>query len=259
MKIKKRTLTIAVLTAIVLIPIIVFGAIVVNKNNKIEELKKNKAKLPASFMYTAHTGCCDTEDNSIASITSGVSYGANIVEFDLNFDEKENPVLCHDEPQGNEVTLEAAFSEIAKHDNLRVNVDAKSVKNLSVVQEEASKAGVLNRIFFTGIREEDTDVVKMSCPAVDYYLNVDVEKPEKHTEEYIISLVEKVKSCGAIGINFNKDNASKILVDTFRRNGLLVSVFTVDDEVEMYEILALAPDNITTRNPDKLQEILKTY
>ncbi len=246
-------------TAVFLIPVIILASAVVSRNNKIEEYKRNKGELPLGFTYTAHTGCCDTEDNSIASITAGVQNGAGIVEFDLNFDKEENPILCHDEPEGGEVTLKEAFLEVAKYDALKVNVDAKSTANLASVQEAASEAGVLDRIFFTGITENENDIVKMACPAVDYYLNIDVEKPAKHTDKYLKSLVEKVKESGAVGINFNKDSASKELVDIFHENGLLVSIYTVDDKVEMYKILSFAPDNITTRNPEILKEILKSY
>jgi glycerophosphoryl diester phosphodiesterase len=65
-----------------------------------------------------------------------------------------------------------------------------------------------------------------------------------------------VKDNGAIGINFNKDSATKELVDTFHNNGLLVSIWTVNEEKDMHKILYFAPDNITTRNPDVLKEIL---
>ena len=250
-----------IISAVCLLAItgIVVGAVAVVRNNKIEEYKKSKGVLPLNYTYTAHTGCCGTNDNSIESIVEGASYGAQIVEFDLNFDETETPVLCHDEVKGGEVTLEEAFKKVSEYENLRVNVDAKSYVALYSVQELASEYNILNRIFFTGISEEHTDTVRMSAPAVEYYLNMDVEEPSKHTEEYLQSLVDKVKECGAIGINFNKNSASKELVDYFHASGLLVSIFTVDDTVEMYEILSYCPDNITTRNPDKLQDILKEY
>lgn len=254
---QKKIIIIAV--SLLVVAGIVFGAVAVARNNKIEEYKQNKEVLPLSFTYTAHTGCCGTADNSLESIEAGVSFGAQIVEFDLSFDEQENPILCHDEPVGGEVTLEEAFAKISQYEGLMVNVDAKSCVALWKVQELASEYNILNRIFFTGINEEDVDSVKMSAPAVDYYLNVDVEKPSEHTEEYLDSLVAKVKESGAIGINFNKNSASEELVQVFHENDLLVSIFTVDKEMEMYEILSYAPDNITTKNPDKLQLILKEY
>ncbi len=226
---------------------------------RLKNYKENKGALPQGFTYTAHTGCCGTADNSIAAIVSGVENGAGVVEFDLSFSADGEPILCHDEPKGGEVTLEEAFAEIKKYPDLRVNVDAKSTANLKSVCEIAEKTGVSHRIFFTGIGEEWVDEVNAQCPGVEYYLNVDVEKASKHTEEYLLSLVEKVKSSGAVGINFDKNSASKALVNIFHENGLLVSIYTVDSEMDMYEVLSYAPDNITTRNPDKLKEILAKY
>ena len=84
-------------------------------------------------------------------------------------------------------------------------------------------------------------------------MNVDARKDDA----YINSLVEKVKESGAVGINFNKKNASKKLVDAFHKNGLLVSVWTANKESDMRRLLAFAPDNITTRRPDIMAEIMK--
>ena len=118
------------------------------------------------------------------------------------------------------------------------------------------KYGIEDRIFYTGINEEDVETVKKDSPQVKYYLNVDVKASKADDEEYIMSLVEKVKNAGAVGINFNYKTATKELVDIFHENGLLVSIWTVNDEYNMYKILSFSPDNITTRNPDELSRIV---
>ena len=100
------------------------------------------------------------------------------------------------------------------------------------------------------------DCVRNNSPQVKYFLNVDVQKSKNTDEIYLLSLVEKVKNAGAVGINFNYKNASKELVEVFRNNGFLVSIWTVDDEYNMYKILSFEPDNMTTRHPDKLSEIV---
>lgn len=207
-----------------------------------------------SFTYTAHTGCMGTKQNSLESIEKGYENGADIIEFDLNFNEKGEPVLSHDEPKGGEVTLEQAFEKVSTYENLRVNVDVKNDSHLDVVKPLAEKYGIAERIFFTGIH--DGFVKSASQTGVEYYLNVKVEKPRKHTEEYLMSLVEKVKNAGAIGINFNKKGASKHLVEVFHNNGLLVSIWTVDRKRQMKKMISLSPDNITTRKPDKLRKII---
>lgn len=206
-----------------------------------------------SFAYTAHTGCMGTKQNSLESIEKGYENGAAIIEFDLNFNKKGEPVLSHDEPKGGEVTLEQAFEKVSTYENLRVNVDAKKDIYLEKVKPIAEKYGVADRIFFTGIH--DGFVKKASQTGIDYYLNVSVEKPRKHTEEYLMSLVEKVKNAGAIGINFNKRGASKRLVEVFHNNGLLVSIWTVDRKIQMRKFVSFSPDNITTRKPDVMKKI----
>ena len=212
--------------------------------------------LSKGFTYTAHTGCIKTADNSLAAIEEGAKYGADIVEFDLNFLPDGTPVLSHDKPKGKEVTLDEAFKKVSEYENLKVNVDVKNVQNLKEVYPLAKKYELEDRIFYTGVTTEFLEAVKNDSPEVPYYLNVSVEKPRKQTPEYLEGLVKTVKDSGAVGINFNKDHATKKLVDTFHENDLLVSIWTVNKKRKMYKILFLKPDNITTRRPDKLKEIL---
>ncbi|MBQ2828197.1 MAG: glycerophosphodiester phosphodiesterase [Clostridia bacterium] len=246
----KKTFKIVIFIIIaVLIIIAAYGVI------KMNELKSAEFNLPANFTYTAHTGCEGTKENSLESIEKGYENGADIVEFDLNFDKSGNPVLCHDEPKGGEVTLDEAFRKVSEYANLKVNVDAKSDLHLEKVKPLAEKYGISDRIFFTGIKDEFVENARKT--GVDYYLNIDVENPSKHSEEYLLSLVQRVKEAGAIGINFNKNNASSELVEAFHENGLLVSIWTVDSKTELFEILLLSPDNITTRNPHKIRKIIE--
>ena len=220
------------------------------------EYKNTDIKLPDGFTITAHTGCMDTEENTLESIKIGAENGASIVEFDLYFTKDDEPVLAHDEPVGGEITLDEAFEYISKIPNIKVNVDVKTCDALGKVYPLAEKYGIEDRIFYTGINEEDVETVKKDSPQVEYYLNVDVKASKTDDEEYIMSLVEKVKNAGAVGINFNYKSATKELVDIFRENGLLVSIWTVNDEYNMYKILSFAPDNITTRHPDELSRIV---
>ncbi len=220
-------------------------------------IMKGKYNLPDGFTVTAHTGCMGTKPNSIETIVTGFEAGADIVEFDLNFDSNGTPLLSHDAPKDGEVTLDEAFATLAKCDGLRANVDIKSVAAIEKVIPLAKKHGVLDRIFFTGVHEGFVEAVKTRAPEVEYYLNVGVLPKWKQTDKYLQSLVDKVKSNGAIGINFNKNNATKRLVNTFHNDGLFVSIWTVDKKRKMKKILSLSPDNITTRHPDKLKEIIK--
>ena len=242
--------------SIMILAAVVIICFAVNSQRELNEYKNEPLNLPKDFTYTAHAGCVNTPDDSLESIDAGVLYGAQIVEIDLNFNENNEPVLSHDKPKGGEVTLSEAFEKISEYEKLKVNIDVKSTANLAKVASLADKYGISDRIFFTGISEEFVSVVQNACPNIPYYLNVDVRSEKHHNEEYLLSLVQKVKENKAIGINFNKNSASKVLVDIFHESGLLVSIWTVNKEKDVYKILSFAPDNITTRRPDKLKEIV---
>ena len=251
----KRFVIIGIIVVLTL-TVLCSGVIFMNEKKKTEFYKNQPLNLPDDFTYTAHTGCCGTQDNSLEAIKSGVENGADIVEFDLYFNEKNEAVLSHDEPKGNEVTLDEAFKLVSTYENLKVNVDVKKCTDLHIVYDLAEKYKITDRIFFTGIFLEDVETVKKECPTVPYYLNSEVLKENKQTPEYLNDLVKIVKDSGAVGINFNKDSATKELVDKFHENDLLVSIWTVNEEKDMHKILYFAPDNITTRNPDILKELL---
>lgn len=215
----------------------------------------NQFTLREGFTYTAHTGCAGTKDNSLESIDAAVEHNADIIEIDLHFTRDGKPVLSHDKPTGGEISLDEAFRKIAAIENLRVNVDVKKTSHLETVKPIAEKYGMLDRIFYTGLDKKMVEDAKIKSPGVPYYLNTKVRKIQ--TPKYLATLVEKVRDSGAIGINFNKDNATKKLVDFFHENGLLVSIWTVNKEEDMLRILSYSPDNITTRQPDIMKTILK--
>lgn len=210
-------------------------------------MKKGNIK---SMTITAHTGCVGTKENSLESIEKGVEYGAQIIEFDVQYYDGV-PVLSHDAPKGGEITLEEAFLKVKEYEDLKVNVDIKSVEYIHTVGEVAEKTSVKDRIFFTGINDDFVSAVKEKCPDIEYFLNVNVLPKRKQTDEYLEYLVKKVKDSGAIGINFNKKRATKHLVEVFRDNGLLVSIWTVNGYFQFRKIMSFGPDNITTKRPDK--------
>ena len=252
----KKIITVA-LICIVAIGAIIGVSIFIKSRVEFNKLKNTPLNLPDGFTYTAHAGCVNTPDDSLESIDAGVTYNAPIVEIDLNFNADNVPVLSHETPQGGEVTLDEAFERISKYENLKVNIDIKSTSNLQEVVALAEKYGITDRIFFTGVTTDFVSAVREACPNIPYYLNVEVLPAKKQSKEYLLSLVQLVKENGAIGINFNKDSATKELVDIFHENQLLVSIWTVNKEKDMYKILVLAPDNITTRQPDLIMQILE--
>ncbi len=216
-----------------------------------------KIKVPEGMTVTAHTGCEKTKDNSLDAITLGFGYGADIVEFDLNFDKDGKPVLSHDAPGDKKcVTLDEAFLLVSGYNNLKVNVDVKSTEDLKSVVLCAEKHGISDRIFFTGIEKDKVDIVKEQAPGVVYYLNVAVDNGRKESPEYIDELIEEIKATGACGINLRYTGCTELMVNEFHKNGLLVSVWTVNKKSAMKKMLSLGVDNITTRKIKDLKEMI---
>lgn len=249
MKKRNKIIIGAVATALAVSSIVTAGYVI--------SVKKSSAIIPNGFTVTAHTGCEGTADNSLEAIKTGIKAGADIVEFDLTFNENGEAFLAHDEITPDSVTLKDAFNAVAEYDGIKINVDCKSTKNLKAVTETAKKCGISERIFYTGITADDVETVKNNTPEVPYYLNTDIDKSQKNDDEYIKSLIEKTKECGAVGININYGGASKKMVEFFHNEDLEISVWTVNKELDMHKVLTLGCDNITTRAPRKLIEIIK--
>lgn len=218
--------------------------------------KNRSAVLPEGFTVTAHTGCEDTNDNSLEAIKKGYDSGADIVEFDVHFNSSGEPVLAHDYAANDSVKLKDAFDLIAEYEDLRVNVDCKTTDNLKAIVATAEECGVKDRIFYTGIEVKDVESVKAQTPEVKYYLNKAVDITRKNDEHYIRSLVTLTKAVEAAGLNIHFSEASKKMVEIFHSEGLEISVWTVNKKIDMYKVLALGCDNITTRQPSKLIEII---
>ncbi|MGN1442267.1 MAG: glycerophosphodiester phosphodiesterase [Acutalibacteraceae bacterium] len=253
---KKKQKILSVVICLALVCVFFTGGYFYGKYQKYLDYRADTTPLPSGFTYTAHTGCVDTEENSLESIVKGAECGAKIVEFDLNFTQDKKAVLSHDDPKGGEVTLEQAFKKLAEYETLGANVDVKSTANLAEVQSLAKKYDLIDRIFYTGIELEDVEAVRRDSPYIQYFLNVNIEHSKNKNEEYIASLVKTVSYSGAIGINFSKKYATKEIVKAFHNAGLLVSIWTADSDYDIYRILSLSPDNITTRRPDKLKRIV---
>lgn len=233
-------------------------AAVVYSEIQTKKLEETKFAFPEGFTVTAHTGCMKTEENTIESMRKG-SENADIIEFDVLTDENGVPRLAHTSVVPESPTLAEAFEFIRTHENIKANVDMKKAENLAEVQRLAKEHGVLDRIFFTGIREDDVPAVRENSPEISYFLNVDVNKRLNRTDSYLQSLADKVKSLGAVGLNIHFGGASKELVEVFHRNGLLVSLWTANTDREILKVLSLSPDNITSRNPDRVCTIISEH
>ena len=197
---------------------------------------------PSSYpaTVTAHTGAVRTEDNTLRSVKAGLACGADIIEVDVRFFPDGMPALGHDELGPESVLLEAVFKLMRRYPSVSVNLDMKEKTHIPRMVELAVQYGVEDRAFMTGMGRNDC-VAWRDC-GLPYYLN--------STD------VAAAKEVGAMGVNINFRDCTEELVQSAHEEGLLVSVWTVDEEPDMREMLQLDVDNITTRKPIILRRIM---
>lgn len=215
-----------------------------------------KFPIPNSFTVTAHTGSMETPENSLESIEASIKAGADIVEIDLNFNSALVPVLSHNAPRGGEPTFEEALALIAKDDKVRLNIDVKSTADIPAVDKLVEQYGLKERVFFTGVFEKFVEAIKQGSD-IEYYLNYSPSKLRRFSPLYCSQVAKKIKQLGAVGLNTRFSNSSKALVHALHRDGLLISCWTANTKPQMEKLLQLGVDNITTRHPDVLIEMIE--
>jgi glycerophosphoryl diester phosphodiesterase len=212
------------------------------------------------FTITAHTGAYDTKDNTIESIKTAIENGSKIIEVDVRQRPDGTVVMGHDIIVTNNdgVELRSAF-EIIKETDVKLNLDVKESKVLNALHDLIVEYGFNERVFLTGIESFQVNAVVEHCPDVDFYINTVPSRIRVFSEEYQLELIETLDATGAVGINCSYANASRTLSQLLHDNGYKLSIWTVDTTRQMKRALIIKPDNITTRDPDKLQEVIDNW
>lgn len=211
---------------------------------------------------TAHAGCMGTHKDSFEAVVAGVQAGADICEVDVNPSSDGTPLLKHDSVLAGEAGL-VKLSEVFKYisdKSVLLNLDIKDIGVVERTILEASSCGLEERIFMTGITEEDAEKLCSRNLKIGYYLNHDI-KPQLVVPQYtsyIEKLVDTINRLGCMGLNSHHRFCTKQAVEIIHKAGLLVSVWTVDTSDTMKKLLEMGVDNITTNRPDLLLELLNS-
>lgn len=217
-----------------------------------------RSSLPEDFTVTCHAGAMLTPPNSIYSVKTAVGMGAQVVELDVSFRPDGLPVIIHaaKPAAGCGVPLEDALKAVAESSECRINLDLKSTANLAAIDKLVKLYGLSERVFYTGVSSEWVDDVRKSSE-IPYYLNYKITAEDAADKNSALKAAETAKNFGAIGINSNYRSASELFVETVRKSGILVSLWTVDKPKDMRNVLNMKPDNITTRLPNILMKMIE--
>jgi len=188
---------------------------------------------------TAHTGALNTKPNTLDSVRAALSSGADIFEVDVRFLPDGTPALGHNKVDAGSARLEEVFA-LMQGCTIQINLDMKETSNIPRMAELVARYGLQDRAFMTGLSKSACAALR-SC-GLPYYLNG-------------ASPTAALK-LGALGVNINFRQCTKRLVRDAHAQGLLVSAWTADSPRTMHKMLRRGADNITTRHPDVLLEII---
>jgi len=212
------------------------------------------------FTITAHTGAFDTKDNTIESIEVAVENGIKVVEVDVRQRPNGTLVMGHDIIVTNSdgVELSSAF-DLIKGTDVMLNLDVKESRELNALHDLIVEYGLTEQVFLTGIEQYQANAVLEHCPDVAFYINTIPSRIKIFNEDYQQEIIEMLDATGAVGINCSYANASRTLAELLHNNGYKLSVWTVDTTRQMKRALIIKPDNITTRDPEKLQKVIDNW
>lgn len=221
---------------------------------------KEKLKLPKGFTVTAHSGSEGTADNSMEFLEKCVEIGVSTLEIDVTHRRDGTPVIIHKSLANDDegILFEEAIKFLAKSSAAKINLDLKAFDEVGKAVDIIEKYNMRDRCFFTGVEESQVQAVRAQARGIEYYLNVKFSPLKKHSRKFLKQTAEKIKSCGAMGINCNFGLASKEMVEIMHGEGLLCSFWTANTEKLMKKMLLLSPDNITTRHPTTLERLAKS-
>ena len=253
----KKAITLIVSFLVTLYPFVVDTP----DNREIAKIKKAPLALSDNFTITAHAGAMNLPDNSRLALTAAVRAGFDVVEMDISYRPDGTPVIIHHPTpkQWQGMLVDDAFAIVASGATTQINLDNKSLANLPELYRLILKHGLEERVFFTGVEDESSlELIHNHCP-IPYYLNCSTDEALRDNRQYAQQLADRIIAGGFVGINCSFNDVSRAIVEVMHENDLLVSVWTVDKNIDMYRMLAISPDNITTRKPHRLKRAIDSW
>ena len=213
------------------------------------------------FTITVHTGAYNTQMNSIDSVKVAIDNNAKVIEVDIRQRPDGTVVMAHDLVVTNNDGV--PFEEIVpllKGTDVRINLDIKETRALNNLHKILVENELLEQSILTGIETINVKSVKESdCADMEYYLNYMPSRSRVFFDEYRTKLIDLLNETGAVGINCNYKYANSQLSSLLHKNGYKLSVWTVNTERRAKKMLAIKPDNITTKEPQMIDNVIENW
>lgn len=235
-------------------------------------------------LITAHTGCENTPDNTLLSVETGLSSGADIIEEDVLVTRDGVAVLSHDDEittmSGRKLRIsqmnyeELAEQDIAtNHNNIptmrimrledilprikdsgkMLNLDLKTDESIDPAAALIEKYGMLEQIILSGCEAERAEQVQRRHSQIRKLLNADVRLFQSIPyQDAVRKTCEAAVSAACIGINLHYRILQQHLIEEVQRLHIPLFVWTVNEEKDMKDCIHQGVRSITTRCVSKL-------
>ena len=236
------------------------------------------------FMAFAHRGACDTaHENTMESFSIANSLGFRNFELDVHASSDGVVFVCHDD------NLERVFGEnlflsrltsveisalegidgqkvptllsiIEEFPNVRLNIDAKSWKAVNPLCKLITATRCHDRICIGGFNDfRIYSIIKKLGPSVCYslgplgVLNCYLRFVFRKSFKFRAGCLQIPESYLGLNLVSNK------FIEFVHRNGLLVHIWTINEESKMRQLIEFGVDGIMTDNCVGLKKVLQEY
>ena len=242
---------------------------------------------------TAHSGCMDLPDNTIASAAMGLKLGADIIEDDIRITRDGILVLAHDDKihdsQGKEDFLiskmnyselceldihthhgvEGQTIRLAKLESLlqlmkasgkMLNLDLKVDECIQPVSYMVEYYQMLDKVILSGCGAERALKVNQANPRLQKLLNAEIDLFLTLEYQTAVEITcEHALTAGCFGINIEYRLVRPELLAAASMRNLPIWVWTVNDVAEMHRLVDMGVYSITSRNIAALAELKRTW
>ena len=207
---------------------------------------------------TAHAGCDETKKDSIESIEKAIEWQKEIDILEIDIRSFGGTLIyAHDKVFTKKIaktkpTIKEVFEKIAKS-SLMINCDLKERGRIKEVLELSDKAGISrDRIMFTGsVTKKEIKTIK----DIDFmvfvnfgFFGIKINNKPKSFEKIKSELNSYLGRFLKHGLNINYRKLTDKLYNFIKENDIKISVWTVNNEKNIEDLLRLKVDNITTKN-----------
>lgn len=208
-------------------------------------------------MITAHSGCDGFEDNSLSYVRYALASGADYLEVDVRRGADGRLMLGHDAADAALPSLEEVFTLLAETPRMGINCDLKEPGLEEAVCALAEVKDLNRRVLLTGTVDmrrwaalpELHEIAALWANIEELLPDFDkaqLQDPACREQ----AAEEAVRLCLELGIdtvNSWYGLADEAFLERFRRAGIALSLWTVNEEEELRRFLRAGVRSITTR------------